>query len=207
MLALDAGRSILVLVDYQAKLMPAIADGERVVAAAGMLAEVAELLGIRVVGTAQNPRALGSNVAPIHARLDACVVKTHFDACVDGLLEVLDAGNAATPQIVIAGCEAHVCLLQTALGLLRAQREVWVVAAACGSRRPSDHRLAMQRLAAAGAQIVSPEMVCFEWLHDCRHPQFKAVLERVKRMPLDGPDPHRDPCPACDGTTRAVQTC
>ena len=83
--------------------------------------------------------------------------------------------------MVIAGCEAHVCLLQTALGLLRAGQRVWVVAAACGSRSPADHALAMQRLQQAGAVIVSGEMVVFEWLRSCRHARFKPVLEQVRQ--------------------------
>lgn len=83
-------------------------------------------------------------------------------------------------DVVIAGCEAHVCLLQTALGLLRAGHAVWVVAAACASRNPRDHELAMQRLRQAGAVVVSTEMVVFEWLQSCRHPRFKEVLALLK---------------------------
>ena len=101
------------------------------------------------------------------------------------MLQALDNVPAAPPQVVVAGCEAHVCLLQTALGLLRAGRRVWVVAPACGSRRSADHALAMQRLSQAGATLVSSEMVLFEWLADCRHPQFKPVLQLVKDVPLE----------------------
>ena len=72
------------------------------------------------------------------------------------------------------------CLLQTALGVLRSGRRVWVVADACGSRSPTNHDLAMQRLRQAGAGIVSVEMVAFEWLGSCTHPRFKAVLQRFK---------------------------
>jgi isochorismate hydrolase len=100
----------------------------------------------------------------------------HFDACEDGLLDLL----GDMPEVVVAGCEAHVCLLQTALGLRRAGREVWVVADACGSRTATDHALAMQRLRDAGARIVGTEMVLFEWVHDCRHPAFRQVLALVK---------------------------
>ena len=75
------------------------------------------------------------------------------------------------------------CLLQTALGLLRAGLRVWVVANASGSRRPSDHAAAMQRLAQAGATVVTHEMVLFEWLADCRHARFKDVLKIVKQAP------------------------
>lgn len=173
---IDSARSTLVLVDYQARLMPAIHDGDAVLAQAARLADAAGLLGIAVLGTEQNPAGLGPNVAEVRQRCASTLAKIHFDACEDGLLAQLGDSNG----VVLAGCEAHVCLLQTGLGLRRAGRQVWVVADACGSRRPSDHALAMQRLRDAGAVIVGTEMVLFEWLGNCRHPAFKPVLTLVK---------------------------
>jgi len=179
--AIDAARCAVVLVDYQARLMPAIHAGDDVVRHAVALADAARLLGLRVVGTEQNPGGLGPNVAAIGERCDVTLAKRHFDACADGLPGVLDA-NGVRDQVVIAGCETHVCLLQTALGLLRDGRRVFVVDAACGSRRPGDRMLALERLAAAGATRVALEMVLFEWLHGCDHPRFREVLALVKAM-------------------------
>jgi len=176
---LEARSCSLVLVDYQARLMPAIHDGTRVVANATLLADGARLLGVPVLGTEQNPAGLGPNVEAVRQRCASTLAKMHFDACEEGLLKQLDA-LGDVPEIVLAGCEAHVCLLQTALGLRRAGREIWVVADACGSRQPADQRLAMQRLRDAGARIVGTEMVLFEWVYDCRHPAFRQVLALVK---------------------------
>ena len=179
---LVAERSTLVLVDYQARLMPAIHDGERVVAEALRLAEIAGLLEVPVLGTEQNPAGLGNNIEALRQHCARTLPKMHFDACEDGLLDAMSAVSER-PEVVIAGCEAHVCLLQTALGLLRAGREVAVVMPACGSRLPADRDLAMQRLREAGALLVSTEMVVFEWLHECRHARFKDVLARIKNLP------------------------
>ncbi|MEO7245562.1 MAG: isochorismatase family protein [Rubrivivax sp.] len=173
---MDAARCALVLVDVQARLMPAIDGAVRVLANAQLLAEAAHAVGVPVFGTEQNPAGLGPNVDGLRPHCARTLAKMHFDACEDGLLDVVEA----TPDIVIAGCEAHVCLLQTALGLRRAGREVWVVADACGSRRAADHALAMQRLRDGGAAVVSTEMVVFEWLAHCQHPAFRALLARVK---------------------------
>lgn len=174
--AIVASNSVLVLVDYQQRLLPAIHRGEQVVAEATRLADAARALGVRVLGTEQNPAGLGPNAEAIRQRCESTLEKTHFDACEDGLLDALgDVG-----EVVIAGCEAHICVLQTALGLLRAGRRLWVVAAASGSRSPVDHALAMERLRVAGAVIVSPEMVAFEWLQSCRHASFKPVLQMFK---------------------------
>ena len=81
---------------------------------------------------------------------------------------------------MLAGCEAHVCLLQTALGLLDEELDVWVVTDACSSRDERSRDAAFDRLAAAGAELVTTEMVAFEWLRDAGHPRFKEVLSIVK---------------------------
>lgn len=174
---MTAEASTLVLVDYQARLMPLIHDHERVLHEGLRLADAARLLDIPIVGTQQNPAGLGANDERIRQRCASTLDKMHFDACEDGLLAAL----ASHEEVVIAGCEAHVCLLQTTLGLLRAGKRVWVCAPACGSRIATDRALALDRLRQAGAGIVSVEMVLFEWLHDCRHPRFKDVLAVIKR--------------------------
>ena len=177
----NARRSVLVLVDYQERLMPQIHRGAEALALGLRLGRIAQELGVPVLGTEQNPRGLGPNGAELRALCSHTLPKMHFDACQDGLLDLVRAARDPAPaDVVVAGCEAHVCLLQTALGLLRAGFTVWVVASACGARSPDDHALAMQRLRAAGAQIVGMEMVLFEWLQTCDHPQFKAVLQRLK---------------------------
>lgn len=175
MKALDTKRSVLVLVDYQQRLLPAIHNGDVVLKEALLLADVALEMGVRVIGTEQNPRGLGPNAAALRERCELTLSKMHFDACAGGLL-----GHVEGCDVVIAGCEAHVCLLQTALGLLRAGHVVSVVAPACGSRTLADHALAIERLRQAGASIVSLEMVAFEWLGTCEHERFKPVLALLK---------------------------
>ena len=189
---LERAKSVLVLVDYQSRLMPSIHGGEAAVAEAVFLARAARALGVPVVGTEQNPAGLGPNVDEVRALCEPTLAKTHFDAVADGLTHTLQAAQRARGgelghelgQVVIAGCEAHVCLMQTALGLLASGLRVMVVADACGSRRPADKELAMQRLARADATLVGAEMVVFEWLRTCQAPEFRAVLQLVKDRPV-----------------------
>ncbi len=209
---LDADDSQLVLVDYQARLMPAIFEGERVAANALRLARMARLLEVPVFGTVQNPDGLGPLAPELQAAIDAAggrtLAKMHFNAVADGLGDWLrppvrkplagpPRGNArslpkhlqrAAPEqeegratIVIAGCEAHVCLMQTALGLLEEEFDVWVVTDACSSRSERNRDAAFDRLAGAGAELVTTEMVAFEWLGTAEHPAFKDVLALVKQ--------------------------
>ena len=189
---IDASQAALVLVDYQGRLMPLIHNGAQVLAHALRLADIAKEIGIPVFGTEQNPKGLGPNADAVRERCRTTLSKMHFDACADGLLDLLRGSNdvpgeppsgARRQEVVIAGCEAHVCLMQTALGLLSAGLTVWVVAPACGSRSAENHALGMQRLRAAGAGIVSVEMVAFEWLRSCEHEAFRRVLKRLKEAP------------------------
>jgi nicotinamidase-related amidase len=181
---IDPHGSTLVLVDYQRRLMPAIHRGAEVVAQAVRLADIARALGVPILGTEQNPAGLGPNEDAVRQRCDTTLAKMHFDACADGLVNLLRVtGERPVSEVIIAGCEAHVCLLQTALGLLHAGLNVWVVAQASGSRTAESHELAMQRLRQAGAAIVSVEMVAFEWLRSCEHERFKTVHKLLKGEP------------------------
>jgi isochorismate hydrolase len=96
----------------------------------------------------------------------------------------------ATPEVlqhlppdrtpVVAGCEAHVCVLQTVLGLLALGRPVTVVADAIASRRSESRAGALDRLSRHGAEIVTTEMAIFEWLGSASHPRFKDALALLR---------------------------
>jgi nicotinamidase-related amidase len=200
---LDADDSQLVLVDYQARLMPAIHESAQVLANALRLARLAQLLEVPTWGTEENPAALGENPPELRALCRKTLAKMHFSAVADGLAELLrpparqqQGGNARSlpkhlqkpqPQadegrntVVIAGCEAHVCLLQTSLDLLDEEFEVWVVTDACSSQSERDRDAAFDRLAGAGAELVTTQMVAFEWLRTADHPAFREALAIVK---------------------------
>lgn len=214
---LDASHSLLLLVDFQSRLMPAIEDGSAVLAAAERLARAARLLEIPVLATEENPgtamspddpepaleseysshgssviqmrtpgnkhkrkrtRGLGSTVEPLNELADEVLVKMAFDACTEPALPAALGGHDR--HIVVAGCEAHVCVMQTVLGLRAAGREVTLVSDAVGSRRTSDKTAALDRMVRHGVELVTSEMALFEWLRSCEHPQFKEVLALVR---------------------------
>jgi len=104
--------------------------------------------------------------------------KTTFSAAGDpGFTALLPAGSA---EIVVAGCEAHVCVLQTVLDLLESGRRVIWAADATGSRDPADRAAAIDRARQHGAEIVTSEMVLFEWLRDSQHPNFREVHKLLR---------------------------
>jgi isochorismate hydrolase len=101
----------------------------------------------------------------------------HFDAVREP--EFL-ATFPADRQIVVAGCEAHVCVQQTVLGLLDARRKVYIVRDALGSRHPENKETAIRRMERHGAEVVTTEMVVFEWLESAEHPRFRDAVALIK---------------------------
>ena len=109
------------------------------------------------------------------------IAKTCFSsAAAPAFRQTLEADGRG--QVVLAGIESHVCILQTALGLAEQGREVFVTEDATGARRAAHHRNAMERLRRDGIVVTNAESVIFEWLRDARHAQFKAVSALLKRQ-------------------------
>jgi nicotinamidase-related amidase len=170
--------AVLLLIDLQERLMPVIHDHGAVVARAVRLAKAARLLDVPVCATEQNPVGLGPTVPPLAAYPQKVVSKTAFSAVAHPDFSSLLPAQAA--QIVVAGCEAHVCVMQTVLDLLGGGHRVALVADATGSRDPADRAAATDRARQHGAEIVTSEMVLFEWLRDARHPRFREVQKLLK---------------------------
>ena len=163
---MKAEQSTLLLIDVQEKVDRSI-----------VLATIAGLMEVPVLGTEQLPDKLGHNVEAIRELCNTTLAKHHFDACPDGLVDQLPEGRQ---HIVIGGCETHVCMMQTALSLIDAGYKVWVVADATGSRNEFDRDVALDRLSESGARIVTLEMVAFEWMRHCKHPQFRNIQALIK---------------------------
>ncbi len=173
---LAAENSLLLLIDLQSKLAPAILNNAEVEQHCRWLVEVARELAVPILATEQYPQGLGVTVPSLLALLksEEILQKIHFSAHQEPHIQAALA-DSGRRQIVLCGTETHVCVLQTALDLVGAGYQVFVVAEACGSRRDSDKQLALQRLMQAGAVIVSREMVAFEWLHQAGTAQFRQL--------------------------------
>ena len=177
MLTIDPKRSLLLVVDFQSRLMPAIHESETAVRNAKRLIETAKLLDIPRLFTEQNAKGLGPTVAEIPVEQDRIVHKQFFDACREN--DFLDR-IPADAHVVVAGCEAHVCVQQSVLGLLQAARRTYVVRDALGSRRLEDKETAIRRMERHGAEIVTTEMVVFEWLQTADNPHFRPAVALIK---------------------------
>jgi len=176
---LRADDSVLLLIDLQNRLtaaMPA-AGRESALDGARLLARAAALLALPTLVTRQYPDGLGDIDAELKASLPTHAVtldKNCFDASADAAVgeAVRMTGRR---QVVIAGIESHVCVLQTAAGLAAAGRAAFVVEDASCARDPAHAANARNRLLAAGITVTNRESVIFEWLRGADHPQFKAL--------------------------------
>lgn len=178
-------RSQLVIIDVQERLAPHVEGAPAVVGNAVRLLRYAARLAVPATLTEHYPKGLGPTAAAVRAAAgNAAPVmeKITFSSWRQPEIRarIADLAGQGRSQVVVAGMEAHVCVLQTSLDLLAAGLSVFLVADAVGSRQAQARDLATARLRQAGAHIVSQEMVAFEWLERGDAPGFKDVVALVK---------------------------
>jgi nicotinamidase-related amidase len=177
MSAADTG---LLVIDVQEKLLPLIRGADLLVKNIGFLIDGAKLLGLPVQATEQYPKGLGKTAAELAVKLPtAPPEKVAFSCCaIPAVVEGFR--RQARPKLLLAGIEAHVCVLQTALDLLAQDFRVYIAADAVGSRYALDHEFALRRLEQAGCIITTSETAVFEWTGGADHPQFRAMSKLVQ---------------------------
>jgi len=194
---LERERSIVVVVDLQGKLMDVIERPSLVIAATVRLMKLAGMFEIPVILTEQYPRGIGPTHPTVRDAFDALttpkrfVEKTSFGCCgvgpFDAALEELRPGvPAARRQVAIAGIEAHVCVMQTAIELLREGTQVFICWDCVSSRGAEYRRHALDRMLQAGAILTNHESAGFEWARDKNHPRFREMSNLFKEGQLNG---------------------
>lgn len=183
---IEAQRSGLLIVDVQGNLLPVMSDPRRVLRGCGLLLRAAVRLGLPLAVSEQYPKGLGPTSAELWEALPdpeparaKVMEKIHFSCAAEPTVRE-EVERWGRERVVIAGIEAHVCVLQTALGFKKTGLEPVVVADACASRDPANHQAAMARLAANGVEVATTEMVIFEWLHRAATPEFRELSALIK---------------------------
>jgi nicotinamidase-related amidase len=188
---LDPARSVLVVIDLQGRLMELVYRPQMVLAATVRLLRLADLFGVPVLLSEQYPKGLGETHPDVRAAFDALTTrhaymdKTAFGCCGDAgfeahLTQLLPGVALNRRQVVVAGIEAHVCVMQTVLPLLAQGSEVQLCWEAVSSRGEEYYRQALGRMQQAGAVVTNHESVGFEWAGSKDHPQFKAMSALFK---------------------------
>ena len=181
-LLLQAAQSQLVMIDLQVKLasvMDSVAM-QAVTKNCALLLQAASLMQVQLIVTEQYPQGLGETLPELKQYLTNTkpIVKTAFSACAEPAFK--QHLHSEKTQIVLTGMEAHICVLQTALGLLQANKQVFLVEDAVISREPTNKANAIARLRDAGCIITNTESVIFEWLGDANHEAFKAISKLIR---------------------------
>lgn len=176
--------AVLVVVDMQERLLPAIAEGERVVKRAAVMIEAAKILGIPVIWAEQYKKGLGETDPAIAAAIGEAakpLEKMAFGCLGDPALSQAVA-QTGRRQLLLVGIETHVCVLQTALKGLHEGYTVFLAEDATSSRRPSDRETALRRMTQAGVVPASVEMLIMEALECAGGEKFKAILPLLKEI-------------------------
>ncbi len=174
--------SCLLIVDIQEKLYPVIHDSQKLIDNSLWLVDIAQQLDVPVLVSEQYPKGLGHTHGAFTDRIEQKNVmhKLHF-SCAKDTACLAQIESSGAQQVIIVGMEAHVCVLQTVLGLLREGKDVFVVADAVSSRTVENRTLALQRMQQCGAHIVSREMVAYEWLEKAGNDEFRQISRNYLR--------------------------
>ena len=173
---LDAEESCVLLVDVQEKLTPLVHEAEQLIANCRWVLQLASELKLPILVSEQYPQGLGATLASLREVCASAqfMQKTTFSCIADETCtNLIEASNRE--QIILIGIETHVCVLQTAIDLFVQGKEVYVVADVVSARNPRDTELALSRMREMGIQIISKEMLFFEWLQEAGTDTFKRL--------------------------------
>lgn len=179
---LEATKSSLLIVDVQERLLPAMAEPGDVVSRCKILLTAAEALEIPITISEQYPKGLGHTVPELTESSAKVFEKMTFSCWRDATMRkhFIELHEHERPLIIVAGIEAHVCVLQSCIDLYNAGFGVFAVADAMGSRRAESASLAFDRLRGAGIQVINAEMAVFELMEKAGTPTFKTLSALIK---------------------------
>lgn len=181
MLLADVGECLVLAIDIQERLLSSMSKAQDVVKNAGTILRAARIKSVPILASTQYPKGLGNIVPELLELLDADEIMSKMEfSCFDnpGIRDRIVASGRT--QVVLLGLEAHVCVFQTAVGLVQAGIVPIVAVDATASRRMSNKEIACARLAASNIVVTSTEMVVFEWLRTAESPEFKELSSLIR---------------------------
>jgi len=179
---LAPGNVCLQIIDVQQRLMAKIKDADQMTATVEFMVRSAKILGIPILANTQYKKGLGPYLPPLEALVADLpqIDKSEFNAVADPETEAfIDGLPGEVDTIILVGVETHICIYQTAMGLLAKGLDVWVVTDGVSSRTKEDHRAGLSRLQAMGVALGSAEMLIYELVGRAGSPEFKQILPLI----------------------------
>jgi nicotinamidase-related amidase len=171
----------LLVIDIQGTLANIVHESELLLTNTVKLIKGAQALDLPIVCLEQNPDKLGCTTPVVFDALagNKAISKYTFDGCSNPtLIQALEQSGAS--QWLVCGIEAHICVYQTTLSLLRLGYEVELVCDCVSSRTAFNKEIAISKLVKNGAQLTTVEMCLYELLGTCQAPEFKDILGLIK---------------------------
>lgn len=175
---LDINNSILLIIDIQEKLVKAAYNGEDIVKNTSKISKACEILSIPTIITEQYPKGLGSTIESIKNNNSVIIEKTTFSALKEPKF-AQELKNFGRKQVILCGIEAHICVLQTAIELLKAGYEVYILQDCVSSRHSKELNIGIELLKQHGIKVTCTEIVIFQWLKSSKHPNFKEIQKLI----------------------------
>ena len=177
---LSADDTVLMVIDIQERLIPAMKYGEQVIHNTNILISLAQKMGIPIIVTEQYPKGLGKTVPVLSDQLSGAssFEKNTFTGCTPEVLAALQ--ELGRKRIMVAGMETHVCVLQTVRDLLTYRYNAFVVGDAVCSRTKDNFRNGLSQMSTMGAMVTNTETVLFDLLKESGTPLFKELSKLIK---------------------------
>jgi len=175
----ELGNSAVLAVDIQPRFLAPIQGAASVVSRSRFVLECARVLGVPILGSEQIPDRMGGTCDELADLLPATFGKGRFSCAGEPAFEEWLTSTERT-EVVLIGIETPICVMQTALDLLARGVRVDVVEDAVGGRSIASHSAALERLRAAGAEVLHSESLVYEWMRTAEHPEFRSILSLVK---------------------------
>lgn len=178
---LDINNTALVLVDVQGKLAQLMADREALFANLQRMVKGAQVLQLPILWVEQIPHKLGPTIPEVAELMgdQTPIAKSSF-SCTGSAVFNRTLKQTGRTQVLVVGIEAHICVYQTAVGLVEDGYSVEVVTDAIGSRVASNKDVGIKRMKSRGVSLTSTEMALFELMRTAEHPLFREIQAVVK---------------------------
>lgn len=174
--------TLLLVIDLQEKLMPAVDKSEEIIRNTAALLKLCKMLSIKSLATEQYPKGLGRSVENILSELNEENIfsKTSFNALTEEVRAYLRENKIK--KVIVTGAESHVCVFQTVRALIEFGLEVFVVEDGISSYSKEYKELGLRAMEAMGALRVNTEMLIYDLANDSKNPHFKEITQMIKDL-------------------------